>query len=102
MFDVAAHEPGLVLAGELEGIIDGESEICIALVLLRRAAYMDLPPVRKREPDTDLILTASRMPIAGTFEDNAGSRHRAKAALQFPNMLINPGPQLSRYLDIFK
>jgi len=58
MLHFAAHAPHLILqltAGPVECVVEGEVEILMAFVLMRRAVDVDLPLVRETQMNLDFI-----------------------------------------------
>ncbi|HLG85406.1 MAG TPA: hypothetical protein VKY22_30775 [Bradyrhizobium sp.] len=105
MLDIPAHDPGLVLklpAGALEGAVDCESQVGISLILLRRAADMNLPAVGQRQTDAHLVLAARLVMIAGSLDDDTSRRDPTKMRLQFRNMPIDGALHSGRVPDAFE
>jgi hypothetical protein len=105
MLDITTHKPCLILqlpSGALEGIIDGEGQIGIAFIRLRRTSHMNFATIGQREPNGHLVMTAGLMTIAGTFHNDAASGQPTEAVLQFCKVLIDCGLEFRRGLHTFE
>jgi hypothetical protein len=67
-FDLSLQSADLILqlsAGPFEGVVDGERQVGMALVVLRGASYIDLTAIGQREPYVDLIEPAGSVMASG-------------------------------------
>ena len=58
-------------ARALESVVQGERLVGVPLVILRRTADFDFPPVWQREPNMNLVETAGEMMAAGSLDDDS-------------------------------
>ena len=90
MLHLALQLANLILqlpARPLEGIVDGEVQIGMALIGLRGAVDIDLAAVRKGQADVDLIEPAGSVMTAGRLQHDAARRHATETLLELSNML---------------
>ena len=71
-----------------ERIVDGERQVRIALIRLRRTGDIDFTPVGKREPDVDLV-EPGPMVSARTFDHDAAGGYAAVALFQLADMRLD-------------
>lgn len=105
LLNVAAHTLDLILklpAGALEGVVEGEIEVGIALIALRGAADIDLAPFRQGKPHGDLVKTPGTMVVAWRFEGDASGGDAAEPFLELADMLGDGGAQVGAGLHALK
>jgi hypothetical protein len=66
----------------LKSIIEGEGEIGMPFISLRRPRDINFPPVRKRETDIDLVKAPLAVMATGSFQHDPASGHSTIALFE--------------------
>ena len=92
----AAHLILQLPAGLLEGIVDSECQIAVALVRRWRSSYIDLSAVRQGKTNMNFIKSALAMMPSGSLHDNAAGRYSTPALFELADAPRNGVAHLRR------